>query len=83
MATFWLAIVWGLGASLGAAVGLITFALAIAFLEGFTGKTMARLVDHNVKALQALERRNELTKDTIAALNRIADNIRQRQYDGH
>ena len=70
---FWTAFVWGLGASLGASVGLMSF-VVLKCLWDMATKTKAamRLNEINELSIAALTRRNELTEQQIEHLGVIA-----------
>lgn len=70
---FWTAVVWGLGVSLGASVGMMTFVMLATGLRLLTMTKAAKTVaEINELSLAALNRRNELTEDQNAMLLRIA-----------
>lgn len=74
---FWTAFIWGLGASCGAAVGLMGFMVGVYCLEKFSGKISRAdaMVQVNVDSLAALQERNELTQQTNRVLQRIAGTL--------
>lgn len=71
---FWTAFIWGLGVSCGSAFGLLLFCVAFWSTEWLTGrsKSKADIHDANRQSVAALKERNELTKDMIDQLARIA-----------
>lgn len=75
MTEFYTAFVWGLGISCGASIGcliLIIMNMGLALLDGRAKKhEQARAQEREV--LLQLAERNELTRDTIGCLERIAD----------
>ncbi len=75
MTTFFTALTWGLGVSLGGAVGLLVFMIAKIGLDWVLGRAEAveRVIDFHHKSLGALERRNNLTVEITEALRRIAE----------
>ena len=77
MTTFFTALTWGLGVSLGGTVGLLVFIIAKGGLDWVFGRAEAveRVIDFHHKSLRALEQRNSLTVDTIAALEQIAETV--------
>ena len=76
MTTFFTALLWGLGASLGATVGLLVFAGAFGFF--LRDKEGAELSKQNLTdSLAALLRRNELGEQQVAALRRIAETMEE------
>ena len=72
---FWTAVTWGLGVSLGGAVGLIAFFAMFMALEKWGGRaaTKAKLTDLNEKSLDALLERNDLSRTQIAWIERLVD----------
>lgn len=63
---FWTAVLWGLGVSIGAAIGLLMFILAFWGLEWISGKAKvkAAALSCNEESMRALLARNDLTKET-------------------
>jgi len=78
MATFCTALTWGLGVSLGGAVGLLVFMLTKLWLDWAFGHR-ARVEDMNKDSLRALLRRNELMLQIIDAADRIAEAIEEKK----
>lgn len=80
MSTFYAAFVWGLGVSFGASVGLLAFMVAKAGMDWLLGKAdhLERMMQRDVDSLEKLERRNSLTIETIVALDKIAEAVRDR-----
>jgi len=78
---FWTAMTWGLGASLGGAVGLIVFFLMFWSLEIVLGraKTKASIYDTNERSLEALLRRNDLSQEQLAEMRRLVQLISDAQ----
>jgi len=79
---FWTAFIWGLGASCGAAFGLLLFFILFAALELITGRsaTKKHIHDTHERSLEALVKRNEISRDTQLTLERIAEAA---WYDKH
>jgi spore maturation protein CgeB len=75
---------WGLGGSLGVAVGLLVFALAKEGLNHLLGISDFRevITKFNSDSLKALHHRNELTVETINAVERIASVIEDKSKSG-
>lgn len=70
---FWTAFVWGLGAATGGSVGLMAFVVLFAGWSWLANtKTVKRATEVAELSLTALDRRNELTTNQIALLERIA-----------
>lgn len=70
---FWTAFIWGLGITTGASFGIIIFLIAYAGINWFTNtqpvKDAASIAE---LTLTALKERNELTKDQLKLLERVA-----------
>ena len=75
MATFCTALVWGLGVSLGAAIGLLAFMVAKEGMDWVLGRRAIRIASelYGDETLAALKRRNELTIQTVEQMVRGAD----------
>lgn len=76
METFITALTWGLGVSLGAAVGLLVFTIAKLGLDWVLGRTAAIekvIKNFNEDSLEALVERNELTVQSNKAFRRIGE----------
>ena len=75
MTSFYGAFVIGLGVSLGAAVGLLVFAVAKTVMDAVCGRqsTAESITQTNALSLESLALRNELTVETIHSLDRIGD----------
>lgn len=71
---FWTAFVWGLGVSCGATVGLLAFVVSFWVLQWASGRAAEIEAAKKVAELSlvALDRRNELTEETIEHLRVIA-----------
>ena len=73
---FWTAFVWGLGVSLGASFGLMSFVvLKFTWDATVNSKPIKRANELAELANAALIRRNELTEQQIAKLGEIAEMI--------
>lgn len=72
MATFFTALVWGLGVSLGAVTPLIAMILALRWFA--EGGERDKATERSVTALEA---RNELSGQQVAALRRIAETMEE------
>jgi hypothetical protein len=70
---FWTAVIWGLGVSLGASVGMMSFVVMFA-VWGWLANTKAakRASEVAELSLAALDKRNELTIQQIEYLAAIA-----------
>lgn len=80
MTTLFTAFLWGLGASSGASVGLIAFLLFKESLDWVCGRSKAirdLVAKYEADTLAALVRRNDLTVETIASIDRIADKVEE------
>ena len=81
MPTLWLAFIWGIGVSSGAAIGMIAYGLAREGLRRLLGDTeiYKSIRDFHDGSLKALENRNVLTVKAIAVLDRIAEALRDQE----
>ena len=62
MAQFWIAFVWGLGVSSGAAIGVLGFCVAKELLDLFFGsKRVAQWRNYNERLIELLLDRNKLS----------------------
>lgn len=78
MATFLTALVWGLGVSVGASLGLMVFVLLFALSKPLMDTKAAKAArEVHELSLAALNRRNELTEEQIATLRRIAETMEE------
>ena len=79
----WNAFVWGLGVSCGGGIGLIACAFTMRALDWATGKAdrIASVIERDVRSLEALQTRNELTKETNSALASIAVSLKRPGID--
>lgn len=71
----WVAFVWGVGVSCGAAFGLLLFIVLFWGLEWLTGRGVAAAAEVagvHQESLEALLRRNELTEEMVTHLATIA-----------
>jgi len=71
-------LMWGAGLSLGICVGLVVWVFLREALYGMLGITnrVNAAKQFNQETLAKLQERNDLTIQTIEALNRIAEKIR-------
>lgn len=70
---FWTAFVWGLGVSVGASIGMFSFIVLYAIWNWFmNSKVIKQAADIGQLTLNALNERNNLTKDQVKTLERIA-----------
>ena len=70
---FWTAFVWGLGASFGASIGLMSFVVMKCVWDWATNtKAAKQMKEIHEMSVAALTRRNELTEEQIGKLDKIA-----------
>ena len=82
MNTFCLAVLWGLGVSLGASVGVFAFVMLKAAFDWMCGRDVYKsIAQANEDSLQALQRRNELTVEIISSLDHISEAIDRPEGD--
>lgn len=66
---FWTAIVWGLGVSIGGSVGLMSFFVMYHFFKVWVNdESLKSLRNFQKQQMEALEKRNELTVQSIEQL---------------
>lgn len=76
MGTFVTAVTWGLGVSLGAAVGCLLFIVLWRLLDKVLTSPAAKAIEEvNALNLAALNRRNELTEEQVGMLAKIVATI--------
>lgn len=82
---FWVAVVWGLGVTLGGSIGMMAF---VVLFTGFKWMTQTEAVKKAERvselSIAALTRRNQLTSEQIEQLNRIASAMEKQldMYEG-
>ena len=70
---FWTAMIWGLGVTLGGSMGLMAFIILYdLWVKLGRSKAMKRANELAELANTALMRRNELTEEQLAVLERMA-----------
>ena len=71
---FWTAVVWGLGVTLGGSIGLMAFVVLFAGWSALMNtKTAKRAAEVAELSVAALTERNQLTREQMHVLGRIAD----------
>lgn len=74
---FWQAFVWGLGATLGGAIGLMVFVVMYSGWKWLTNiEAVKRDVTTTELTLSLLSERNNLTQQQIDTLDEISDSVR-------
>lgn len=75
---FWTAFIWGLGVSVGGAVGVLFFVLFFKAMERLLNtKAVKESIDYAEKSLEALQERNDLTVQIIDQLAQISHQLNQ------
>jgi len=77
---FWTAFVWGVGVTLGGAIGVMAFIVLYAVWDALWQKLMKTKAGRCARELSeltlaAVEQRNELTREQILMLERVAQAI--------
>lgn len=80
MSNFWIAFVWGIGATAGGSIGMMTF---VVMLFGWRWLVETKAVKRSIEvaelSLSALEKRNEISCEQIAILERLTSAVAARK----